>query len=136
MRDTEFKRTNKVFSGNSVVQKSKSLDTSSSHRPIGSAYLDQIFENYLVPHWENDPKCLQLKVYLDIMFFLGKRGVEGLREMKKSIFVSKLNPQGREYLELTYNESTKKSDGTDNNPYNDHHIILSQPVCQMSSTQL
>ena len=62
------------------------------------------------------------------MFFLGKRGAEGLRQMTKTSFQIKLNAHGREYIELTYNESTKKSDGTNNNPFNDHHIILSQPL--------
>ena len=47
--------------------------------------------------------------------------------MTKNSFQIKLNAQGREYMELAYNESTKKSDGTENNPFNDHHIILSQP---------
>ena len=106
MKDPEFKRTNKVFSGNLVVQKSKGLNVSSSHRLISAEHLVQIFNNYLIPHWHNDPKCLQLKVYFDITYYLGKHGVEGLRQMKKSNFEIKTNSDGREYMQLNYNEST------------------------------
>ena len=61
-----------------------------------------------------------------ILHFLGKRGVEGFREMKKIVFRSRKIKKGREYLELTYNESTKKSQGDDSNEMNDKQIILSQ----------
>ena len=66
MKDKEFICANKVFQGNLVAQKSKGLDTSSSQRLISPEHLKQMFDNYLIPHWDNDPKCLQLKVYFDI----------------------------------------------------------------------
>ena len=127
MKDAEFKHANRVFSGNLVVQKSKGLDKSSTHRPISPEHLVQIFDNYLVPPWDNDLKCLQLKVYFDITYYLGKWGVEGLREMEKDSFVFKTNSDNREYMQLSYNERTKKSDGTDSKEMNEQQIILSQP---------
>ena len=72
-------------------------------------------------------KCLQHKVYFDIAFFLGKRGQEGLRQLKQDSFALKINKDDEEYLELTYNESTKKSPGDDNNEMTEQPILLSQP---------
>ena len=45
--------------------------------------------------------------------------------MKKDSFEFHNNARGREYMQLKYNKSTKKSDG--NNASNDRQIILSQP---------
>ena len=53
-------------------------------------------------------------------------GQEGLRNLTKKSFALKVNENGRDYLELTYNESTKKSQGNDNNEMNDQAILLSQ----------
>ena len=83
--------------------------------------------------------CLQHKVYFDIAFFMGKRGQEGLCKLNKNSFALKVNAHGREYLELTYNESTKKSQGDNNNEMNDQPILLSQPgkiKCPVKSYKL
>ena len=90
-----------------MTQKEKGLDTSSSHKPISEVHLKQIFDNYFMPHWDNDPTCLMRKVYFAIAFFTGNRGVEGLRELTKTSFVIKVNAENREYMELSYNQATK-----------------------------
>ena len=65
-------------------------------------------------------------MYFDITYYLGKRGVEGLRFMRKDSFEIKQNIQGHEYMQLKYYGATKKSDGTNCNEINDGQIILSQ----------
>ena len=98
-----------------------------------------MYNDYFIPHFDNDPRCLQHKVYFDIAFFLGKRAKEGLRELKIDSFTLKTNAQGRDYLELNYNESTKKSPGDDFNEMNEQPILLSQPNdrrCPVNSFQL
>ena len=72
------------------------------------------------------PNVSKIKVYFDITF-LGKHGAEGLRQMKENSFEFHQNAQGRECMQLKYNESTKKSDGNDNNASNDRQIIYGQP---------
>ena len=109
-----------------MTKKEKGLDKRRHHPPLSRDHIDQIFTNYFIPHWNNDPRCLQHKVYFDIAFFLGKRGQEGLCQLKKQSFALKQNEQGREYLELTYNEAMKKSQGDDYNEMNEQPILLSQ----------
>ena len=49
------------------------------------------------------------------------------------------NDEGCEYLQLKYNEATKKSDGTDTNEIRDNTILLSQPGsrrCPITSFKL
>ena len=70
---------------------------------------------------------------------MGKRGTEGTRNLKKNSFDILTNSDGREYLDLKYNESTKKSDGTDKNEIRDNPILLSQPGscrCPVTSFKL
>ena len=109
-RDEQFLAANKAFIANLHVQKEQGYDTSTSHKSISKAHLKQIYENYFIPHHDNnDPICLQHKVWFDIAFFLGKRGVEGYRAMKKDSSQIKKSHENQEYLELIYNEATKKS---------------------------
>ena len=97
-----------IFSGDLREQKAKGLDKLKRHKPIEQEHLKQIFDNYFIPHFDNDPKCLQLKVYFDIAYYIGKCGAEGLTALRKDGFEIKVNSKGIEYLELTYNEATKK----------------------------
>ena len=124
--------------GNLRDQKEKGFDKSRHHPPLPREHLYQIYTNYFIPHYTNDPLCLQHKVYFDMAFFLGKRGQEGLRQLKKNSFALKVNESGSEYLELTYNESTKKSQGDDNREMNKQPILLSQKSdrCPVKSFKL
>ena len=115
-----------LFLGNLRDQKEKGLYKSRRWPPLTQDHIEQIYENYFLPHFDNDPCCLQHKVYFEIAYFLGKCGKEGLRDLKKNSFSIKKTAQGREYLKLNYNEATKKSQGDDINEMNEQAIILSQ----------
>ena len=52
---------------------------------------------------------------------------EGLRALKKNSFEIKTNSEGIEFLELIYNEATKKSQGDDYNEMVENAILLAQP---------
>ena len=115
------------------------MDRSKPYRPLSQEHKFQIYENYFEPHFDNDPTGLQHKIYFDLAYYMGKRGTEGLRSLKKDSFEIKQNNGGREYLELVYNESTKKSDGTDHDEIRENAILLSQPgsrKCPITSFKL
>ena len=64
---------------------------------------------------------------------------EGLRELKKSGFKFKVNADGREYIELAYNQASKKEQGDEYNEINDNPTILPQPnkvTCPVKSFKL
>ena len=86
--------------------------------------IEEIYKNYFTPHYDNNPVCLQHKVYFDIDFYLGKCGTEGLRVLTKSSFQIKTTQNGEEYLEMTYNEATKNSQGDDSNEITEQPILL------------
>ena len=49
-----------------------------------------------------------------------------MRQLTKESFALKINVDGSEYIEMTYNKSTKKSQGDDNNEMNEQPILLHQ----------
>lgn len=100
MHDVEFKLANTVFAGNLQQQKDAGLDKSSHRTPISAEHFDQIYERYIVPHAYNDPLCLQHKVFIDLVYFMGRRGVEKLCELKKEYFVFKVDEQVLSMLSL------------------------------------
>lgn len=127
MHDREFQHANKVFSGNLHIQKQLGLDVTRHKPPLPKDHMEKAFANYFEPHWDNDPKCLQLKVYFDLAYYMERRAKQGLRELQKDSFAIGKTPDGREYIELKYNEATKKSQGDDNNEICDNAILMEQP---------
>ena len=55
----------------------------------------------------DSPKGLQDKVLFDLMYFFGRRGREGLRELRKDSFKFSEDGDGKEYVTLDYNELDK-----------------------------
>ena len=43
------------------------------------------------------------------MYYIGCRGKEGLKKLSKRSFEVKKTPNGEEFIEITFNEKTKKS---------------------------
>lgn len=139
MHDKEFHLANKVFAGNLREQKALGLDNTRHKPPLPKAHIEQAFTNYFEPHWNNDPKCLQLKVYFDLGYYMGRRAKEKLRELKKEHFRIEKTAEGREYIELIINEATKKSQGDDHNEQYDNAILTEQPGsprCPVASFKL
>lgn len=101
--------------------------------------MEQAFVNYFEPHWNNDHKCLQLKIYFDLSYYMGRRAKQGLRALRKDSFNLGVTPEGREYLELKYNEATKKSQGDDYREIHGNAILMAQPDsprCPVASFKL
>ena len=55
----------------------------------------------------NTPKGLQEKVMFDVLYFFGRRGREGLRELKRDSFEFVEDGEGNEYAHLPFNEFDK-----------------------------
>ena len=125
--DEEFNVANRVFKGVSRQNKKEGHSTVSPKRPLSTKEVAKIYENYFDPKFENDPVVLQHKLFFELVFFLGRRGLEGLQDMKKEDFAFYETDDGREYMQLIHHEVTKTSQGDDRNPWEQESIILAQP---------
>ena len=63
----------------------------------------------------NDPSGLQDKVFLDIAFYLIRRGRENYRQMDKNTFTIKQDATGRRYISQVKDELDKNHGENDNN---------------------
>ena len=146
MNDRVFTQANLVLTGRLWDNKEKGLDTLAPRTSIEKDDVEKLF-------WEYFPKCLGdkidteillHKVFWDIMYYTGCRGKEGLRRLSKNSFSIKKSHTGTEYIEITFNEKTKKNQGDTlstvaNALHNDHHVITemrNSPLCPVSSFKM
>ena len=146
MNDRIFTQANLVLTGRLRDNKDKGLDTSAAKTSLKKDDVEKLFCEYF-------PKCLGdnidteillHKVFWDIMYYTGRRGKEGLRKLSKNSFALKRSPSGDEYIEITFNEKTKKNQGDSlstaaNALHNNHHVITeihNSPLCPVSSFKM
>lgn len=112
MRHDAFQNANKVFVGVLRTNKKLGLDIRKPKVPISKKDLEKLYEGFLIPGLANeDTQILQYKVFVDIVYIMGRRAKEGLRELQKDWFAIKMDHEGTEYVEITVNEKTKKNQG-------------------------
>ena len=133
MHNEIFQNANKVFTGQLRKNKKEGLDVSQSRPSIEKEDLEKLYEHYLIPGLsEGNVEILQHKVFFDLLYFNGRQGKEGLRELNKDSFQVKTSSDGKEYLVVTNSETTKKNQGHEmstsaNLLHNDRNIIIAQP---------
>lgn len=133
MHNDTFQNANSVFSGVLRDNKEKGFDVSKPKTGISQADLNKLYDKYLLPGIEQEnTEVLQHKVFFDLIYYTARRGKEGLRALKKEYFQVKFTAEGREYVEIVVNETTKKNQGDNcstriNTVYNDDNILFSQP---------
>ena len=142
MNDKNFLQANKVLTGRLRDNKEKGKDTSKRRLAIDQEDLQKLFKTYFTPAMQHlDTNILVQKVFFDIVYYTGRRGKEGLRDLDKNSFEIKTGSDGLDYIELTFNEKSKKNQGDQNSSgqdslHNDHHIISAQPgniLCPVKS---
>lgn len=112
MHNAAFQNANKVLVGVLRENKKQGLDVRKPKSAITKSDLEKVYENFLIPGLEKgDVKILQLKVFFDLVYLMGRRGREGLRKLQKDWFAIKQDEEGNEYVEIVVNEVTKKNQG-------------------------
>jgi len=129
MRDREFQGANQVFLGKIRLNKQDGHDTSKARPSISEADLQKLYQNYFADI-ESNTQILQHKVFFDLLYHLGRRGKEGLRSLSRDSFAIKNGPNDSRYLEITFNEVTKKNQGdrmsTSTDALHNNHAIISE----------
>ena len=142
MNDREFTQANQVFSGRIRDNKEKGLDVSQPKEPIDKADMEKLFNDYFYKGLEKeDTQVLVHKVFFDLVYYTGRRGKEGLRSLTKNSFNVDVGPDGHEFVQITFNEKTKKNQGDNNSSsgralHNNRHIISAipeDPLCPVNS---
>lgn len=133
MHNDAFQNANKVFVGVLHMNKKNGLDTRKAKTAITKPDLEKLYENYLVPGLATgDTEILQHKIFIDLVYLMGRRGKEGLRKLQKDWFKISTDAEGTEYVEIIVRETTKKNQGdnlsaTANVVHDDNNPMFAQP---------
>ena len=107
MRESEFQIANRVFNGQLRILRKSGLDKSKKRKAVSKPDLKKMYD-CVCANLEN-PLMLQYKVYLDLAFYLGHRGKEGLRALRIDSFALKFSPEGRKYIMMMHKEMIKST---------------------------
>ncbi len=110
MWDADFQQANTAFKGVLRVNKQAGNDTSKTCNTISPDDLDKLYEDHL-NFWQRCPVPLQQKVWFDIMYYMGKRGQEGIHKFTINSFAVGKTSKGHQYIYQTFNQVTKKNQG-------------------------
>ena len=124
-----FFHANKVLRGQQRIQKDQNDEKLASTKWVAKADLDKMY-TFICKNLD-DSETLAQKVYLDIAFYTGRRGREGLIKLRIDSFAIKTKPDGRKYIVMTHTERKKKSQGDKAVSKAIHHepkpLIMEQP---------
>ena len=113
LTDTAFIAANNVLTGVCHKLKATGQDFSKHHPSIKKDDLAKIYDSEVLSH--KNPVALQHKVFFETVIHFcgrGREGLrEGLREMKKSDMVFKLDENDKEYATLAGNQLEKNHQG-------------------------
>ena len=137
MHDREFMSANQVFSAVLKLLKESGLDKSTHKSPILQGDMEKMYTSKVLGN--DSPQSLQRKVFVELLLHFGRRGKEGLRELRKDSFQIEKDDRGRSYVTIGYNEFDKNhtAEGRQDKE-NKMQIMYSQvgdPLCPVVSFQ-
>ena len=132
MQNEVFQNATQVFKGKLRKNKQEGHDNSAPRTEISQEDLQKLNHEYFIQGLENgNMEVLLHKVFFDFMYHTGRRGKKGLRSLTKKSFDVKKGADGVEFIEINFNEVTKKNQGDAlssglDSLHNNHAIITAQ----------
>ena len=123
-KDKDFLVSNKVFNGMLRKLKMEGLDKTVHKAAIEEEDWKKLINSSILNVEEADG--LQKKVFLDIMLHFGRRGREGLCDLKKDSFTIVENENGGKHVQMAFNEMEKTKQGIDKDEGSKEAIMCSQ----------
>ena len=110
-KDREFTTANNMLKAQLKVNRVEGRDESVHKKAIPEGDMDHIFNRMTL----SNPSDLQMRIFMDIMVHFGRRGREGLRELRRDSFQNKVDGNGKRFAILRYHELDKTMNGIDPN---------------------
>ena len=129
-KDRDFMSANQVFQGKMKSLKREGKDLVKHKDAIAESDMKTLYDSGVLG--VDDPVSLQRKVFVELGLHFGRRGREGLRQLKKTSFTTKTDADGREYVTLTYSEFDKNHPD-DQEKDQRMYSVPGDPMCPVSS---
>lgn len=118
MAGPAFIPANAVIQGMIKIMRKEGLDKATRHQPIPIEDIRRIYASGAFDI--NTPSTLQLKTYFEVSLHFGRRGKEGLRELRSDMIVFREDAQGIEYATLGCVAHEKNHQGATGHQDNEH----------------
>lgn len=105
LKDPLFTAANNVFIGSLKKMKKDGMDKSSHYPAIGTADLKKMYDSNVLSN--HDPTALQRKIFFELLLHFGRRGKEGLRQIRKGQIIFSSDENGQQYATLDCNPHEK-----------------------------
>ena len=115
------KEANNVFQGHLKENKKEGLDDTKHKQALSNSDWEKLHTSNLLKG--DTPDSLQNKVFVNLMTHFGRRGMEGLRLLKKNTFRVKVDG-GQKYVERSYNEVSKNHPTSNSKDVNESESIM------------
>lgn len=114
VNDKEFAYSTKVFKATMTDLRRRGLGAINHHSPITKTDMQKLYSGETCVFDVESPHGLLQKVWLEIMYYLCRRGQENLRSMTKATFGVRTDSKGRRYVYQIIDELDKnhRSHGT------------------------
>jgi hypothetical protein len=137
MKDREFMISNHVITGMVKILKRDGKDLSVHKKAVSDGDIHKLYTrgDFNI----DNPITLQNKVFGDVMLNFGRRGQEGLQELKKSSYAKFLDDKGSVYYKITDSEADKTHHGMDSRKTNKDVRMYATPrdrTCPVASLEL
>ncbi|CAG2190184.1 KCTD1_15 [Mytilus edulis] len=111
MTDRAFMTSNHVLLGLIKLLKRDGKDTTVHKKAISQGDIEKLYSCGVFN--VDSPDTLQNKVFWDVMLNFGRRGQEGLPELKSNSYHKLTDDKGMKYYTMAYNERDKTHHGVD-----------------------
>ena len=97
-KDREFTLANNLLKAQIKVIRLEGRDRTTQKKAIGTGDMDHIFLHLTF----SNPSDLQMRVFMDIMIHFGRRGREGLWELRRDSFEIRVDSDGRRSVTMKW----------------------------------
>ena len=136
VKDKEFKSANQVLEGYIKASKQDGKDTTKHKEAMSDSDWKKLQNSPSLS--TTNPTTLQNKVIIDLLVHFGRRGREGMRQLKTDSYEELKDDDGRSYIVKTFNEvsKTNQTSGKEDDINYDNAIMYEQkghPRCPVAS---
>ena len=123
----EFIQANHCYSGYLAKLKKQGMDHTTHKKQILPGNVQKQYDEVFT----DTPQGLLYRVFYLVILHMGHQGWEGLRELKKDFLILKVDDEGKEYHDKTYQELDKNHPENNNDDANDGLIcaVPGDPNC-------
>jgi integrase len=123
MQDKDFQAANQVYNGYMVALREEGKDISTNKEALLPGDIEKLYSKVFA----DNPQGLQWRMFYEIGIHFGRRGREGLRELRKDSFVVRTDDEGLEYIQMAYNEKEKTKRGGNIREKEKQAVMYAQP---------